>query len=70
MAGFMEFMQNAWVVGIAGGIISGIIVYYITSCVLDRKKKSEHKRNIVMANNAVFDLLRPYIANFGLPDKK
>ncbi len=70
MAGFMEFMQNAWVVGIAGGIISGIVVYYITSCVLDRKKKSEHKRNIVMANNAVLDLLRPYIANSGLPDKK
>lgn len=63
-------MHNAWVIGIVGGIISGIIVYYITIYVLDRKKKSDHKRDITYANNAVLDILRPYIANSGLPSKK
>lgn len=67
---FIDFMQNAWVIGIAGGTISGIIVYYITIYVLDRKKRSDHKRNITYANNAVLDILRPYIANSGLPSKK
>ena len=67
---FIKFMQNAWVIGIAGGTISGIIVYYITVYGLDRKKKSDHKRNIAYANNAVLDVLRPYIANSGLPNKK
>lgn len=67
---FIEFMQNAWVIGIAGGTISGIIVYYITVYVLDRKKKHDLKRNITYANNAVLDILRPYIANSGLPDKR
>ncbi len=67
---FIEFMQNAWVIGIAGGTISGIIVYYITVYVLDRKKKSDYKRNIAYANNAVLDILRPYIANSGLPNRK
>lgn len=67
---FIEFMQNAWVIGIAGGTISGIIVYYITVYVLDRKKKSDYRRNIAYANNAVLDVLRPYIANSGLPNKK
>ena len=66
----IELMQNDWVIGIGGGIISGIIVYYITVYVLDRKKKHDIKRNILYANNAVLDILRPYIANSGLPDKK
>lgn len=70
MSRFIEFMQNTWVIGIVGGIISGIIVYYITIYVLDRKKKSDHKRDITYANNAVLDILRPYIANSGLPSKK
>lgn len=66
----VEFLQNAWVIGIAGGTISGIIVYYITVYILERKKKHDLKRNIIYANNAVLDILRPYIANSGLPDKK
>lgn len=70
MSGFIDFMQNAWVIGIAGGTISGIIVYYITIYVLDRKKRSDYKRDITYANNAVLDVLRPYIANSGLPSKK
>lgn len=70
MGKLLEFMQNAWVIGIAGGTISGIIVYYITVYVLDRKKKHDLRRNITYANNAVLDILRPYIANSGLPDKK
>lgn len=70
MDSISDFMQNAWVIGIAGGTISGIIVYYITVYVLDRKKKNDHKRNITYANNAVLDILRPYIANSGLPDRK
>ena len=37
---------------------------------MDRKKKSDHRRNIAYANNAVLDILRPYIANSGLPNKK
>lgn len=67
---FYEFMQNAWVIGIAGGTISGIIVYYITVYFLAGKRNRDFKRNITLANNAVLNLLRPYIANSGLPDRK
>lgn len=67
MFDFNNFIHNAWFVGIIGGIISGIIVYYLTSYVLDRKKKSEHKRNIVISNEEVLLVLRPYIAKSGLP---
>lgn len=33
----LDFLQNQWVVGIGGGIISGIIVFFITKWVFQRK---------------------------------
>ena len=70
MKDFFVFLQNGWVIGIVGGIISGIIVYFITNKVLDSKKKNDYKRNIILANNEVLTILRPYIANSGLPTKQ
>ena len=32
-----KIFSNAWVVGIVGGIISGIIVYFITKWMFQRK---------------------------------
>lgn len=62
------FFNNSWFVGIAGGIISGLIVYFITTYFSDRKKNIEHRKNIISANNAVLEIIRPYIANAGLPE--
>lgn len=67
MNDFTWLFNSSWFVGIITGIISGIVVYFITSFVLENKKKSERKKRIAIANDAVLSLLRPYIANSGLP---
>lgn len=69
MSKLIGVIENSWFIGIVGGIISGLIVYFITSYFLERKKKIDHKNNITAANRAVFEIVRPYIANSGLPDK-
>lgn len=69
MSKLIGVIENSWFIGIVGGIISGLIVYFITSYFLERKKRIDHKNNITAANRAVFEIVRPYIANSGLPDK-
>lgn len=64
------FFQNNWVVGIIGGIISGLIVYWITFMLVERRKKSNHEKDVLTANNAVLSVIRPYIADSGIPDEK
>lgn len=66
---FISVLENSWFIGIVGGIISGLIVYFITASFLERKKRIDHKKDIMAANRAVFEIVRPYIANSGLPDK-
>ena len=67
---FNEILNNSWFIGIVGGIISGLIVYCISTYFLNKKKRSEYKKDIMAANNAVFEVIRPYIANNGIPDKR
>lgn len=66
----IEFLQNQWVVGIGGGIISGIIVFFITKWILQRKDKSRYFEQISSANIDIIRTLKPYVAEKGLPDKQ
>lgn len=63
-----EFLENAWVVGIGGGIVSGIIVFFITKWIVDKKDNGEYLKTIELANKKVIGMLKPYIADKGLPD--
>lgn len=65
-----DFLQNPWVCGIGGGIISGIIVFYITKWLMGKKDNSMYLRQIQSANTEVISILKPYIADNGLPNKK
>lgn len=65
----ISFLQSPWVSGIGGGIISGIIVFYITKWIMGRKDNKEHQRQIQSANQDVITILKPYIADNGLPNK-
>ena len=42
----LDFLQNQWVVGIGGGIISGIIVFFITKWLFQRKDNSKYLEQI------------------------
>lgn len=64
------FFQNPWVSGIGGGLISGLIVFYITKWLIGRKDKSAYLKQIQDANIDVIIALKPYIAEKGLPNYK
>ena len=66
--GFMGIFENTWFVGISTGIISGILVFFITKWIVDKKGKAEYYRQVASANNNVINALKPYIADKGLPD--
>jgi hypothetical protein len=64
----IDFLQNPWVVGVAGGIISGIIVFYITQWIFRRKDNSKYIEQISLANSEIIRILKPYVAEKGLPE--
>lgn len=64
----LTILQNNWVIGIGGGIISGIIVYFVTAWLMRRKDNTEYKKQIVQANTDVINSLKPYIPENGLPE--
>ena len=66
----LDFLQNQWVVGIGGGIISGIIVFFITKWLFQRKDNSKYLEQIANANLDIIRTLKPYIAEKGLPEKE
>ena len=66
----LAFLQNPWVVGIGGGIVSGIIVYFITSWLYKRKDNSKYLEQISRANLDIIQALKPYVAERGLPEKE
>lgn len=65
-----DFLQNSWVVGIGGGIISGIIVYLFTNWLYKRKDNSKYLEQINRANADIIHALKPYVAEKGLPEKE
>lgn len=66
----LAFLENQWVVGIGAGIISGIIVYFITKRFFQRKDNSKHLEQINSANMDIIRILKPYVAEKGLPEKE
>lgn len=66
----MAIFQNAWFVGISTGVISGILVFFLTKWIMDKKGKVEYIKQVNNANRSVIEALKPYIADKGLPDIK
>lgn len=63
----MGIFQNSWFIGIATGIISGVLVFFITKFFMNKKDKTEYYQNVRNANDRVIAALKPYIADKGLP---
>ena len=66
----LSFLENQWVVGIGAGIISGLIVFFVTKWILQRKDNSKYLELISVANFEIIRILKPYIAEKGLPEKE
>ena len=64
------FLENQWVVGIIGGIISGLIVFAITNSFLKYKTNSKYYELKKNANYEIIRILQPYVAEKNLPNKE
>jgi hypothetical protein len=66
----MEIFNNAWVIGIGGGILSGLIVTLITRYIFSKKDNKEYAQKISTVNREVIYALRPGISEGHIPDNE
>lgn len=62
-----QLLTNGWVVGIGGGILSGLIVAWLTSTLFSKKDLREIAINTSSANREVLYAIRPEISENSLP---
>ncbi len=64
----MEWLNGPWVVGIGGGILSGILVSVIFRLFFSGKDSREYVQKLQSANREIIYALRPGIAEGHVPD--
>jgi hypothetical protein len=65
----MNVLNNAWIVGIGTGILSGLLVYWLLSLFLSKKKDREYQQQISGANKEVIYSIRSGIPENSLPTR-
>ena len=63
----MNILNNPWVIGIGGGVISSLIVFFVTQYISRKKGKREYLQKIKMANNDILYFIRPLIIERKIP---
>src|SRR3990167_2316033 len=63
----MDLLNNAWVVGIGGGILSGFVVAYISRLIFSRRDSREYAQKISQANHEILYAVRPGISEGVIP---
>ncbi len=64
---FIDIINNPWVSGIVGGVISGLIVYFITILIFEKKENKEYVQKVTTANNELLYTMRPLVAQKQIP---
>lgn len=66
----MTWLNNAWVVGISTGIVSGLLVTWLLNLLISKKKDREYQQRISAANREVILSVRAGIPNDNLPGRE
>ena len=61
-------LANPWVLRIGGGLLSGLIVYLVSSLLVAKKEKKYYLRKLYAANLEILQTIRPMIAKDDLFD--
>ncbi|BDD03760.1 hypothetical protein [Aureibacter tunicatorum] len=62
-----EIINNPWVTGIGGGIISSLIVFFATRYFFGKREKKEYTQKIETANNEILYSIRPLVIDKKIP---
>ena len=63
----MEWLSNPWVVGVGGGVISGLLVTVVTRYLFAKRERREYRQKIATANNEIIYAIRPAVAEKVIP---
>ncbi len=63
----MELLSNPWIIGIGGGIFSGLVVTVITRAIFSRRENREYVQKVTVANHEVLYAIRPGISEGVIP---
>lgn len=63
----MNFLTNPWFVGIIGGIISGIIVFFITGIIVNKINKKDYYKSVEEVNLKISKMLIMSISENKIP---
>ena len=66
----MEWINNPWIVGIGGGVLSGILVTVVSRVLLSRRDRREYIQKLLSANREVIYAIRPGISEGHVPDRR
>jgi len=66
----MDILNNAWVIGIGGGVLSGLLVTLITRYIFSKKDDKEYVQKLAAVNKEVVYALRPGISEGHIPGEE
>lgn len=65
-----EILNNPWVTGIGGGVISSLIVFFVTRYFFSKREKREYLQKVETANNEILYSIRPLVIEKNIPTKE
>ncbi len=65
----LDFLTNEWVVGIGGGVLSGLIVTLLTRYIFTKRDNREYYRKLDLVNKEILYALRPGISEGAMPNE-
>ena len=66
----MEILNNPWLVGIGGGVLSGLIVALVTRFLFSRRENREYLQRVSAVNREIVYALRPGISEGEIPSEE
>lgn len=66
----MDVVNNPWFIGVGGGILSGLIVTFISRLILSRKDSREYTQKALGANREVIYAIKPGISEGHIPSSE
>jgi hypothetical protein len=64
----MEILNNPWVIGIGGGVLSSLFVAWITRLIFSKRDNREYLQKLKAANQEVLYAIRPGISEEVIPN--
>lgn len=65
----MDWLSNPWVVGLGGGVLSGLVVTFISRAAFSRRDRGEYLQKVLAANRELIYALRPGISEGHVPER-